>query len=181
MNDTMIYENEKKLQELSRLGIHCVMERNQIILENKNTDYIEKVNEILEKQSELYQNNQYLPLHVGDYLDSYIFVARSNKTFALAISKYLNGKDITPSKTAELAADAFHTYYFKDKNMEYIYFNITYYYRENSAGYFNIKDATYIGDYTIRKQVCISRDADFTTGQRDYVYQQQTRLLPLMI
>lgn len=176
--------NEEQVQKFNNLGIECISNENgQIEIIDKSTENIENANNILARQKNVRKSypTAYAPFGGYNYTTSKIFKAATRSAFSAAITGFIRGRDVTPAQVAATAIIGFGPYYFQTAGEENVHFKVVYYYRENSAGYFSTHNGSFIGDYTIRKQVNTSKNSDFSTGQRKYFYNNQTMLNPPLI
>ncbi|WP_289139190.1 hypothetical protein [uncultured Brevibacillus sp.] len=68
-----------------------------------------------------------------------------------------------PRKVSVAAVGGFGVYYFLNTDTENLYFSIKYYYRELSAGKFDM-NGNFVGDYEIKKEIRVTKKSNYTGG-----------------
>ena len=100
------------------------------------------------------------------------FKKAGRQAFASAVSAVVVGKCLDPKGIGIAAAVGFGTYYFVNKDVENVYYNIKHYWRKEGPGKYDSA-----GNYKI-KRYCITKKKGAKKGQKSTAYRKTTQLIP---
>ncbi|MFB5759571.1 hypothetical protein, partial [Paenibacillus medicaginis] len=102
-----------------------------------------------------------------DIYNSQKFQAATKTALAAAVIEWAKNKLIPdPLKISVAAVGGFGAYYFINSDKEDLYFYIKYSYRELGPGFFD-HNGTFIGDYEILKEIRVTKNSNYTGGNRE--------------
>ncbi|MGG1663395.1 hypothetical protein [Brevibacillus sp. NRS-1366] len=163
--------NERIVNILKKNNIGYTVEKGNVKLVNTSPEAISKVNQLLASEF-----NPSLLKAAASYPTAYVHMKahdiQKNKKFTAALKTALgaaviewakNGGLPDPRKISVAAVGGFGVYYFVQTDTENLYFSIKYYYRELSAGKFDM-NGNFVGDYEIKKEIRVTKNSDYTGG-----------------
>ena len=155
-------------------GINCYIDSSGIIkLKNATPSTIQQANIALAKTK---YPTSWVHFKGYDVVTSKKFKKAGRQDFASAVSAVVVGKCLDPKGIGIAAAVGFGTYYFVNKDVENVYYNIKHYWRKEGPGKYD-SAGNYIGNYKI-KRYCITKKKGAKKGQKSTAYRKTTQLIP---
>ncbi|MGG1067283.1 hypothetical protein ABHN04_24430 [Brevibacillus parabrevis] len=177
--------NERIVSILKKNNIDFTVEKGNVKLVNTAPEAISKVNQLLvsEFNSSLMKAaasypTAYVHMKTNDINTSKKFRAAVKTALGAAVVEWAkNGGLPDPRRVGVAAVGGFGVYYFVATDTENLYFSIKYYYRELSAGKFDM-NGNFIGDYEIKKEIRVTKNSNYSGGNLEVDVRKSTIIDP---
>lgn len=176
--------NERVISILKKNNIDFNIVDGNLKLAETSPESIAKVNNLLVSQfnpslkAAASYPTPYVHMKTHDINTSKKFRAAVKTALGAAVVEWAKAGGIPdPRRVGVAAVGGFGVYYFVATDTENLYFAIKYYYRELSAGKFDM-NGNFIGDYEIKKEIRVTKNSNYTGGNLEVDVRKSTIIDP---